>query len=81
MLQKLLTVQRLCAGSDVRRGSKCEELALSICRPIYPRKPTLLSTVGTAGKCRIRTHLLGRRMSASAGPRHGRETRCAILFA
>ena len=36
-------------------GSKCEEPALSICRPVYPRKPTLLGAVGTAEKCHVWT--------------------------
>ena len=34
--------------------TKCEEPALSICRPVYPRKPTLLSAVGTAEECQSR---------------------------
>ena len=36
--------------------SKCEELALSICRPVYPGYPTLLGPVGTAEKCQEATY-------------------------
>src|SRR6476469_10930537 len=36
---------------------KCEEPALSICRPVYPRKPPLLGVVGTAEKCQNRKRL------------------------
>jgi hypothetical protein len=42
--------------AEVGSGSKCEELALSICRPIYLRKPTLLGAVGTAEKCQEATY-------------------------
>jgi hypothetical protein len=42
------------ARPDHTLGSKCENLAMNICRPVYAGKPTLLSTVATAEKCQQR---------------------------
>jgi hypothetical protein len=39
----------------VRVESKCENLAMSIYRPVYPRQQTLLGAVGTAEKCQEET--------------------------
>jgi hypothetical protein len=41
---------------DFRNGSKPVSLEVSKCFPVCPRKPTLLSAVGTAEKCHFRTH-------------------------
>ena len=54
------STSRLALGSDpwclqrtaqVRLGSKAEELTLSICCPLYPRKQTLIGIPSTSALC------------------------------
>src|SRR5713226_8035799 len=55
--RETLTKQGLVAATagEVRKGSNCEELSVSKCLPGYPRKRTLLNTVGMSQGCHLRT--------------------------
>src|SRR5713226_10718625 len=55
--RETLTKQGLVAATagEVRKGSNCEEPSVSKYLPGYPRKRTLLNTVGMSQRCQTRS--------------------------